>query len=46
MTLVNVVFEIDDSLIKNDKVRNKYVEAIEREHQESEKFLQVMLAKP
>lgn len=41
--LANVVFELDATLIQEEKTREKYVEALQEEHDEAEQFIKAVL---
>ena len=43
ITLTNVVFEMDLSLITDQGLRSRYLEALELEHRESKVFIETML---
>ena len=44
ITLANVVFEMDTTLVADEALRIKYAAALDREHQEADTFIQTMLS--
>lgn len=44
ITLVNVVFEMDEDLISDEELRIKYLRALQLEHEEADYFVNTMLS--
>jgi len=42
ITLANVVFEMDSNLIKEEKLRKRYQDALDREHAEADAFIKTV----
>lgn len=43
ITLANVVFEMDESIIDDERIKEKYMEAEQCEHAEADRFIEIMM---